>query len=119
MIARGNLRHDPAEFFMCGDLRRDFAGKQFFRAIIACAQDRDGGLIARSFKRQYCFHNKQNTRVILSQAKDLTKADGSHSVDGVTLSAYGRSLDRSSDLEMTALISLLLQLSARSVARKS
>jgi len=50
MIARRNLRHDPAEFFMRGNLRCDFAGKQLVRVIVASTQDRDGGFIARRFK---------------------------------------------------------------------
>ena len=50
MIARRDLRHDPAEFFMRGNLRRDLAGKQLVPGVIvASAQDRNGGLIARGF----------------------------------------------------------------------
>src|SRR5215831_2950281 len=82
MIARGNLRHDPAEFFMCGNLRGDFAGKQFMRVITSSAQDRHSSLIARSFKCQYCFHTKQNTRVILSEC------EGPHKGRWITLGRW-------------------------------
>jgi hypothetical protein len=66
MIARGDLRHDPAELLMRGDLRGDFAGKQFMPVIAASAQDRNGGLIAGSLKCQDGCHN-----LILGQALRL------------------------------------------------
>ena len=63
MVARCDLRHDPAEFFVRGNLRRDFTGKQCVPGVIvAYAQDRHGGLIAGGFKGQHYFHDEHNTR---------------------------------------------------------
>jgi hypothetical protein len=65
------------------------------RVIVACAQDRNGGLITRGFKGQDRFHS---VAAVVSTARARTKALGT--------SAF-------------TIIFLPLQLSVRSVARKS
>ena len=71
MVARCDLRHDPAEFFVRGNLRRDLTGKQFVPGVIvAHAQDRHGGLIAGGFNGQDRCHN-----LIVGQALRLPNRD--------------------------------------------
>src|SRR6266436_2435830 len=120
MVARSYLRHDPAEFFVRGNVRGDFAGKQFvLGVIVASAQHRHGGLITGGFKCQDGFHNKQNTRVILSGAKDLTPSRWSTLSRSREIKTYGRSLAVFAARDDGAFTSLPLPLSARSVAHKS
>src|SRR6266581_1212151 len=101
MIARSNLGHDSTIFFMRGDLRCDFAGKQLRAGVvIGAAQDRYGGLVARGFEREDRLH-KPNCRAGARPAKPATDATAVQSK------------------RQRALISLPLPPSVRSVARKS
>jgi len=74
MIARGNFRNNAAEFFMLGNLRSDLAGEEF-----VIAKNGNRSFVTGGFKGEDCLHRETIQRVvILSEAKDLTQAVGSH-----------------------------------------
>src|SRR5213076_2074505 len=53
MISRCDFRHDPAEFFVLGNLRRHFAGEQVRTGLaVAAPQNRDCGFVAGCFNRE-------------------------------------------------------------------
>jgi hypothetical protein len=57
VIPRRDLRHDTAEFFMLGNLRRDFAREQVRAALVfSTAQNGYSGFVARSLQGQDRFH---------------------------------------------------------------
>ncbi len=68
MISRRDFRHDPAEFFVLGDLRRHFAGEHVRTGLaVAAAQNRDCGFVAGCFNCENC----HNAVVIPSESRGI------------------------------------------------
>ena len=68
MISRCDFRHDPAEFFVLGNLRRHFAGEQVRTGLaFAATQNRDCSFVAGCFNCE----NRHNTVVIPSESRGI------------------------------------------------